>query len=144
MWDPQRLTTLWAFTACYRDSFTLLYLVVWKQSSVYVGECFYEILLSCHDVFAGFSCLLTSGLSDQENNYTVFINYVCTTAQPFKSEIILLSVIVVGSSCLGSTECQMFLNFLWLYKQLILKYAVFMLASFMYLKLLQLNHMCII
>jgi hypothetical protein len=22
MWDPQRLTTLWAFTACYRDSFT--------------------------------------------------------------------------------------------------------------------------
>jgi hypothetical protein len=25
MWDPQRLTTLWAFTAWYRDSFTLLY-----------------------------------------------------------------------------------------------------------------------
>jgi hypothetical protein len=24
MWDPQRLTTLWAFTAWYRDSFTLL------------------------------------------------------------------------------------------------------------------------
>jgi hypothetical protein len=23
MWDPRRLTTLWAFTACYRDSFTL-------------------------------------------------------------------------------------------------------------------------
>jgi hypothetical protein len=22
MWDPQRLTTLWACTACYRDSFT--------------------------------------------------------------------------------------------------------------------------
>jgi hypothetical protein len=22
MWDPQRLTTLWVFTACYRDSFT--------------------------------------------------------------------------------------------------------------------------
>jgi hypothetical protein len=26
MWDPQRLTTLWAFTACYRDSFTYFYL----------------------------------------------------------------------------------------------------------------------
>jgi hypothetical protein len=25
MWDPQRLTTLWAFTACYRDSFTYFY-----------------------------------------------------------------------------------------------------------------------
>jgi hypothetical protein len=24
MWDPQRLTTLWAFTVCYGDSFTLL------------------------------------------------------------------------------------------------------------------------
>jgi hypothetical protein len=26
MWDPQRLTTLRAFMACYRDSFTLPYL----------------------------------------------------------------------------------------------------------------------
>jgi hypothetical protein len=26
MWDPQRLTTLWAFTACYRDSFTICYI----------------------------------------------------------------------------------------------------------------------
>jgi hypothetical protein len=25
MWDPQRLTTLWAFMACYRDTFTLLF-----------------------------------------------------------------------------------------------------------------------
>jgi hypothetical protein len=24
MWDPRRLTTLWASTACYRDTFTLL------------------------------------------------------------------------------------------------------------------------
>jgi hypothetical protein len=24
MWKPRRLTTLWAFTACYRDSFTFL------------------------------------------------------------------------------------------------------------------------
>jgi hypothetical protein len=28
MWDPQRLTTLWAFTACYRGSFTLLTLLL--------------------------------------------------------------------------------------------------------------------
>jgi hypothetical protein len=25
MWDPQRLTTLWAFTACYRDSITFFF-----------------------------------------------------------------------------------------------------------------------
>jgi hypothetical protein len=24
MWEPRRLTTLWVFTACYRDSFTLM------------------------------------------------------------------------------------------------------------------------
>jgi hypothetical protein len=29
MWDPQRLRTLWVFTACYRDSVTYL-LVVWE------------------------------------------------------------------------------------------------------------------
>jgi hypothetical protein len=23
LWEPRRLTTLWAFTACYRDNFTL-------------------------------------------------------------------------------------------------------------------------
>jgi hypothetical protein len=27
MWEPQRLTTLWAFTAWYRDSFTLLHFI---------------------------------------------------------------------------------------------------------------------
>jgi hypothetical protein len=25
MWEPRRLTALWASTACYRDSFTLLF-----------------------------------------------------------------------------------------------------------------------
>jgi hypothetical protein len=28
MWEPRPLTPLWAFTACYRDSFTLLNSVV--------------------------------------------------------------------------------------------------------------------
>jgi hypothetical protein len=25
MWDPQRLTNLWAFMACYRDIFTIYF-----------------------------------------------------------------------------------------------------------------------
>jgi hypothetical protein len=40
MWDPQRLTTLWAFTACYRDSFTFFYLL-WTMKSIsmkYLGH----------------------------------------------------------------------------------------------------------
>jgi hypothetical protein len=35
MWDPQRLTTLWAFTACYRDSFTLLF-TLYSKSVTYM------------------------------------------------------------------------------------------------------------
>jgi hypothetical protein len=29
MWEPRRLTTLWASTACYRDSFTFTFIYVW-------------------------------------------------------------------------------------------------------------------
>jgi hypothetical protein len=28
MWEPRRLTTLWASTACYRDSFTFTFVAV--------------------------------------------------------------------------------------------------------------------
>jgi hypothetical protein len=33
MWEPQRLTTLWAFTACYRDSFYKKYFPLQQQLS---------------------------------------------------------------------------------------------------------------
>jgi hypothetical protein len=26
MWEPRRLTTLWTFTACYKDSFTFIFI----------------------------------------------------------------------------------------------------------------------
>jgi hypothetical protein len=36
MWEPRRLTTLWASTACYRDNFTLPYLIrITKWEPVY-------------------------------------------------------------------------------------------------------------
>jgi hypothetical protein len=28
MWEPRRLTTLWAYTACYRDNFTFTFTYV--------------------------------------------------------------------------------------------------------------------
>jgi hypothetical protein len=34
MWEPQRLTTLWAFTACYRDNFTFNFLTI--QCTLYL------------------------------------------------------------------------------------------------------------
>jgi hypothetical protein len=37
MWEPRRLTTLWAFTACYRDSFTFLHGIV---AFAYASVCF--------------------------------------------------------------------------------------------------------
>jgi hypothetical protein len=30
MWEPRRLTILWAFTACYRDNFTLFWILRWS------------------------------------------------------------------------------------------------------------------
>jgi hypothetical protein len=45
MWDPRRLTTLWTFTACYRDNFTFLHkkgsrkgVLVQQLTSVLRGE----------------------------------------------------------------------------------------------------------
>jgi hypothetical protein len=36
MWEPRRLTTIWALTACYRDSFTLAFIiqVYWEASNL--------------------------------------------------------------------------------------------------------------
>jgi hypothetical protein len=38
MWGPRRLTTLWASTVCYRDSFTLTYLNKYDRNSYSVGS----------------------------------------------------------------------------------------------------------
>jgi hypothetical protein len=35
MWEPRRLTTLWAFTTCYRDSFTFTYSNISKAVSFF-------------------------------------------------------------------------------------------------------------
>jgi hypothetical protein len=32
MWEPRRLTTLWASTACYRDSFTSYTTIQWQET----------------------------------------------------------------------------------------------------------------
>jgi hypothetical protein len=38
MWEPRRLTALWAFTACYRDSFTFAFLLyhedIWVSGGI--------------------------------------------------------------------------------------------------------------
>jgi hypothetical protein len=34
MWEPRRLTTLWAFMACYGDNFTF----IWQRRGVWVPE----------------------------------------------------------------------------------------------------------
>jgi hypothetical protein len=38
MWEPRRLTTLWAFTACYRDSFTFLLVELLRLLKVQMFE----------------------------------------------------------------------------------------------------------
>jgi hypothetical protein len=38
MWEPRRLTTLWAFTVCYRDSFTFTLPFIYFQSNLLFGQ----------------------------------------------------------------------------------------------------------
>jgi hypothetical protein len=52
MWEPRRLATLWAFTACYRDSFTLplplFYISLFQKSNAlphFVGYNFFNVPL---------------------------------------------------------------------------------------------------
>jgi hypothetical protein len=50
MWQPRRLTTLWAFTACYRDSFTF-----------YLFTCLKMLHTSNHSIVFTFALLLLEG-----------------------------------------------------------------------------------
>jgi hypothetical protein len=54
MWEPQRLTTLWASTACYRDSFTLLlpYILGWSlYESNLIEKCSRRVKNVCWDIW---------------------------------------------------------------------------------------------
>jgi hypothetical protein len=46
MWEPRRLTNLWAFTACYRDSFTFFYLFTALNFPRYCDSGVLNILVS--------------------------------------------------------------------------------------------------
>jgi hypothetical protein len=50
MWEPQRLTTLWAFTACYRDSLlsTNSYKIQYRLN-----------IVMCHDIRVCLCCVFT-------------------------------------------------------------------------------------
>jgi hypothetical protein len=39
MWKPRRLTTLWASTACYRDSFTFFYVYILASENNDLERC---------------------------------------------------------------------------------------------------------
>jgi hypothetical protein len=59
MWDLQCLTTLWAFTACYRDSF----LAYWNNKIAYLhikARLFFQFFLICV-IYRGFQCRERTG-----------------------------------------------------------------------------------
>jgi hypothetical protein len=49
MWEPRRLTTLWASTACYRDSFTFLLIFCASKPTAFLasGKRSAEMLTKC-------------------------------------------------------------------------------------------------
>jgi hypothetical protein len=42
MWEPRRLTTVWASTACYRDSFTFLLPFYLDSMIGFIGRLYYN------------------------------------------------------------------------------------------------------
>jgi hypothetical protein len=52
MWDPQRLTTLWASTACCGDSFTftvwliLYYDILFRHIYLIIAPCKFKVILN--------------------------------------------------------------------------------------------------
>jgi hypothetical protein len=55
MWDPQRLTTLWAFTACYRDNFT--FYLLRHAYNICLSDTSLSLQFSVHDFLGAFSGL---------------------------------------------------------------------------------------
>jgi hypothetical protein len=69
MWEPRRLTTLWASTSCYRDSFTLLLpfnvrqfaaMVTWNCVITMANHVLREPFICCYEMWA-YSCPLKFG-----------------------------------------------------------------------------------
>jgi hypothetical protein len=54
MWEPRRLTTLWAFTASYRDSFTFFFTDISTES---IRSIDVNLFLHWHDNFSRVSQL---------------------------------------------------------------------------------------
>jgi hypothetical protein len=54
MWKPQRLTNLWASTACYRDSFTFRSIIIIISSIIIIiitSSSISRMSLSCYDMY---------------------------------------------------------------------------------------------
>jgi hypothetical protein len=77
MWDPRPLTPLWAFTACYRDSFTFSLLLRAGLGSHEVNVPFLlkkritACLLKARTVEPGKQSLLGDGCVQRNNGVTV-------------------------------------------------------------------------
>jgi hypothetical protein len=48
MWDPQRVATLWASMACYRDSFTLPFLQFFYNSHIIYIYFAHNLKMTCN------------------------------------------------------------------------------------------------
>jgi hypothetical protein len=82
MWEPLCLTTLWASTACYKDSFTFLRfftiysISLWKYPGHRTGDWFRTRTNKCHDVtqsWTGFPCI-----ADMSAHVSSLVNLLCT------------------------------------------------------------------
>jgi hypothetical protein len=93
MWEPRRLTTLWAFTACYRDSFTFFFYIMIMTFIIRIGDSswglimvwsVFLLLVRCFDPCSGLYVFLISILKTFRLRGRCFIltlpHFLCVVA----------------------------------------------------------------
>jgi hypothetical protein len=86
MWKPRRLTALWAFTACYRDSFTFLWINSCPISRQYVTlNISFLLLFNVMSQGNTYCYVLSSWINVSERGCLTAVNIDRFTIMPVKS-----------------------------------------------------------
>jgi hypothetical protein len=78
MWEPRRLTTLWAFTACYRDSFTFFfYLYMHTYIRIYIKYTSLKAKIQFPKIYERKMTMAghVAVLGETRNEYTISVGY---------------------------------------------------------------------
>jgi hypothetical protein len=88
MWEPQPFTSLWASTACYRDSFTLFLYIMLYQQHCDCTSCVVVLVHLCLNQLQSIEGSSNSGIFNCSRH--------CYLLLPFTILILLLFILLIG------------------------------------------------